>query len=78
MRKRFTKDEKAAFTVGTEVEWRNGSHWHPGTVIREAGRSSDGWDSVIVTNHATTRTVSAGELIDASPTFIRLPAPPAG
>jgi hypothetical protein len=74
MRKRFTRDEKAAFlTPGTDVEWRNGSHWHPGTIMNLGLRVSDGWQCIPLINHADTRTVSPGQRIDAGPTFIRLP-----
>lgn len=33
-RQRFKPRERATFTKGTPVEWLNGSHWQPGTIIR--------------------------------------------
>lgn len=72
MRKRFTPQERADFTPGTRVEWRNGRHWHPGTVVGPLV-TDDGWQSIYVVNHVTTRTVKAGARIDADPTSIRLP-----
>ena len=77
MRKRFTKEEREAFTLGTSVEWRNVTHWHPGTITGPIARV-DGWDELPVTNHADTRTVMPGALILAGPTFVRLPAETAG
>lgn len=73
MRKRFTRDEREAFQPDTRVEWRNVSHWHAGTVIGTPEQDSDGWWSVKVTNHVTTRTVSAGELIISTPGTVRVP-----
>jgi hypothetical protein len=73
MRKRFTRDEREAFQSGTAVEWRNVSHWHVGTVISAPEQGRDGWWFVKLTNHATTRTVSAGELITGTPGAVRLP-----
>ena len=32
-RRRWRPEERALLTVGTSVEWRNGSHWHPATVL---------------------------------------------
>lgn len=57
-RKRFNTDEKSLLTPGATVEWRNGSHWHPGVIVTgEIVTRDTGWQSVLVTNHATTRTV---------------------
>lgn len=72
MRKRFTRDERATFQPGTAVEWRNVTHWHSGTVISVPELGRDGWWHVNLTNHATTRTVSAGDLITGSPGRVRL------
>lgn len=72
-RKRFTAEERVAYTPGTGVEWRNGRHWHPGTVVDAAGVNPDGWWSVPVVNHATTATVSGGERVYPRPGSIRLP-----
>lgn len=76
MRKRFTPAERKQFTPGTSVEWRNGGHWHPGTISGPI-ETNNGWHSIPLTNHADTRTVVSGQRISGSPAFIRLPAPPA-
>ena len=74
MRTKFKAAEREAFTPGTKVEWRNGSHWHPGTVKGEVQVGASGWQSIEVENHATTRTCHKGQVIHAGPTYIRLPA----
>lgn len=74
MRTKFKPEEIEAYTPGTAVEWRNGAHWHPGTVRAGVGSEVDGWQSVMVENHATTKTVHKGQAICAGPTYIRLPA----
>lgn len=71
MRKRFTKEERSTFQPGTRVEWQNGSHWHPATVIDVPKSDSDGWWHVGLTNHAKTRTVSPGEYITGTPGKVR-------
>lgn len=73
MRKRFKPAEREAFAAGTAVEWRNVTQWHPGTVTGPLVKA-DGWEHIPVRNEASTRTVSAGQRIECSPTFIRLPA----
>jgi hypothetical protein len=79
MRRRFTREERAQFVEGAKVEWRNGRHWHPGTITGPIVKD-DVFDRVPLTNHATTRTVSAGDHITGSPTAVRLAplAPPPG
>jgi hypothetical protein len=72
-RKRFTAEERVAYTPATVVEWRNGRHWHPGTVVVGVTRDVDGWESVQITNHATTATVSGGDRVDPRPGAVRLP-----
>ena len=72
-RKRFTAQEKLDFTPDTPIQWRNGSHWHPGTVRGEIATDSDGWARVWIENHATTRTVSKGDCHFSYPGSIRLP-----
>lgn len=77
MRMRFTKAEKAAFTVGTRVEWRNGRHWHPGIVIEPIRKCStgSGFEELGLRHIGrTTATVSTGAYITGSPTAVRLPA----
>lgn len=76
-RKRFTPTERQAFAPGVAVEWRNGRHWHPGTVSGPIVTDSDGWHGVALTNHATTRTCHAGQRITGIPGAVRLPATPA-
>lgn len=76
MRTKFKLAEREAFTIGTAVEWRNGGHWHPGTVRGEFRTSDSGWQSIAVENHDTTKTIHKGQIIHASPTYIRLPAKP--
>lgn len=76
MRMRFTKDEKAAFTPGAQVEWRNGRYWYPGTVLH-APVLADGmkiWHTVVRNDGPTTRTVSHGHVVHAIPTYVRVPA----
>lgn len=73
MRMRFKPEEKAAFTVGAEVEWRNGSTWYPGTVL-EAPQLAPGmaiWHTVVRNDGPNTRTVGNGQIIHAIPTAIR-------
>lgn len=76
MRKRFRKDEREAFQPGVKVEWRNGSHWHPGTVTSVPDTDRDGWGRVMLTNHAQTRTVLTGDVITGTPGSVRLPQIP--
>lgn len=73
-RKRFNAAEREAFTQGTVVEWQNGAHWKPGTVVGPFGTDSTGWPYVPVRNEgATTRTISKGELVWSRPGGVRLP-----
>lgn len=72
VRQRFNKAEREAFVVGTRVEWLNGSHWQPGTIVDNIKKDSIGVWRVGVTNHATTRTVLAGDYISARPGGVRL------
>lgn len=74
MRTRFKPAEIAAYTPGTDVEWRNGGHWHRGTIRGEVQASDSGWQSIAVENHDTTKTIHKGQFIHAGPTYIRLPA----
>lgn len=72
MRMRFTKAERAAFTPGTRIEWRNGRHWHAGVIVGEISRR-DGWDHVGITNQSRTGGVAYGQYLTSSPTHLRLP-----
>jgi hypothetical protein len=74
MRRRFTKAEKAAFTPGTTIEWRNGGHWHPGTVLG-AVKAFQGAPERLPIKHTgrTTATVQTGQYLELSPTSVRLP-----
>lgn len=76
MRTRFRKDETAAFTTGTEIQWRNGSHWHPGIVVDGTVKKDPyGGPFQYITIRNTSRKggVPHGEVMDASPTHVRLP-----
>lgn len=74
-RKRFTADEKAAFTVGAAVEWQNGSHWHPAEITD--GPSQDrmsGWWRVTVRHTGRrTDTIAPGQSVECLPGKVRLP-----
>jgi hypothetical protein len=75
MRMRFTKDEKAAFTVGAEIEWRNGGHWHTGVVIVAISRPHGRFEECGIRHTGrTTSTVSTGAYITGTPTYVRVPA----
>lgn len=52
------------FAIGQAVEWRNGSHWLPGTVTGAQDRDSLGYAFYPLRNTRSTRTVSAGEHIN--------------
>jgi hypothetical protein len=73
---RFNKAEKEAFTVGTAIEWRNGRHWHAGTVVSGISRP-DNFEYIKVRNDSRSGGVMFGEVMSQSPTHIRLPQPPA-
>jgi hypothetical protein len=73
-RKRFKPAEREAFTVGTAVEWCNGAHWKPGTVVGPIGTDSTGLAYVPVRNDAAdTRTISKGEVVWGYPGHVRMP-----
>lgn len=71
-RKRFLASERKAFTVGTQVEWRNGNHWHSATVVEPMGTDIDGWDFLPVRVFYTTRTITKGDVIHAMPSNVRM------
>lgn len=70
-RRRFNRDEQRIITVGANVEWRNGHHWHPGRVV--SGIKADiGWQYVRVEHTGpTTSTVMRGDTIEVYPGSIR-------
>jgi hypothetical protein len=72
-RKRFNAEEKAVIAggPGTDVEWQNVTQWHAARILTGEIITDDGWQSVKVTTLTGTRTVSAGQVIDASPGHIR-------
>jgi hypothetical protein len=65
-RQRFTKEEKAAFTVGAHIEWQNGGHWHPGE-DRQLGT----WHVGIRHTGRRTATLHPGQYITGSPGKVR-------
>lgn len=73
-RRRFTREERAAFTIGARVEWRNGRHWHPATVTGDRDSDSLGWEYVPVKTTASRGSVIRGEVIHGYPGAVRLPA----
>jgi hypothetical protein len=74
-RKRFNRQEREAFTPGTAIEWRNGSHWHPGQITGPITTDVDTWQCVPLEHTGrNTATVSYGNHITASPGTVRLPA----
>jgi hypothetical protein len=73
-RRRFTKEQKAAFTVGARIQWRNGSHWHPGEIMGLLATDSIGKPYYPIRHVGpTTRTVSHGACFWGYPDSIRLP-----
>jgi len=70
VRKRFNADEKALLVTGTEIDWQNGTQWHPGVVLGPM-RTVDGWQEAPMRNLATTRTVSPGDHFLATPGHVR-------
>lgn len=74
-RMRFTRDEKVAFTVGTEVEWQNGGHWHAGLVVEAPHQDPQfGWWQMGVRHTGrSTATIHTGQYITGSPGKVRLP-----
>ncbi len=72
-RRRFTKEEKEAFTVGTAIEWQNGAHWHPGTITAAPHTDSIGsWRVTVTHTGRNTATISRGQRVDPSPGKVRL------
>jgi hypothetical protein len=72
-RMRFTKTERATFTVGTVIEWRNGTHWHPGLVVDPIDTSED-WHRIGIRHTCRrTATISPGQYVRTRPTCVRLP-----
>jgi hypothetical protein len=76
VRMRFTKTERQQFTPGTEVEWRNGTHWHPGVIAGPIYNPDPGdvWQYVPITHKGrSTATLSTGQRVTGRPTTVRLP-----
>ncbi len=77
MRMRFTKAEREAFTVGADVEIRNGRFWYPAIVTGPLGTTPGGTFQEIpcrVTDAAGRKgTVRKGDTWSATPTYIRTP-----
>lgn len=73
-RRRFTAQEKIDFTVGREIEWQNGAHWHAGTITAAPHRDSIGtWRVTISHTGRNTATISRGQRVDPGPGKVRLP-----
>ena len=74
VRQRFKPAEREAFTVGTRVEWLNGSHWQPGEIVGDIAQDDIGlWYCPLVHKGKTTRTISHGAFLHGRPGGIRLP-----
>ena len=73
-RKRFTAAEKIAYVESAAIEYRNGSHWHPARIVGPIATDSIGNLYLPVRVTVTTKTISPGFLIHASPTSVRLVA----
>ncbi len=73
-RKRFTPEEKAAFTVGAKIEWQNGAHWHPGVVLSEPAKDPQlaTWNVGIQHTGRRTATLHPGQYITGSPGKVRI------
>jgi hypothetical protein len=75
-RKRFNREERAAFTVNARIEWRNGSHWHEGRITGPITADVDTWQRVPLEHTGrTTATVSHGQRITGTPGAVRIPGP---
>lgn len=74
MRKKFKPEERAVFTVGAHVEYRNGSHWHPAIVDKPIAKDEwTGADILLVHVTVTTKTISPAWPIEARPGSVRVP-----
>jgi hypothetical protein len=72
-RRRFTAQEKIDFTVGREIEWQNGAHWHTGRIIAAPYRDSIGsWCLTVVHTGRKTATIDKGQRVDPCPGKVRL------
>lgn len=74
-RKRFTREERDALTVGTVIEHQTNGAWRPGvvvgTVVRDAHSGVESIDIRDTGKH--TRTTFPGYTAPARPTNLRLP-----
>jgi hypothetical protein len=74
MRMRFNKVEKAQFTTGAVIEWRNGRHWHPGVVHDGTVQCDHGtFQHILIRNTSRKGGVPHGEIMYGEPTQIRMP-----
>ena len=77
MRKRFNAAERELITSLTgqpgtpPVEWQNVTQWRRGLLIGGITRDADGWETVLVENRDTTRTISAGQRLPVGPGHLR-------
>lgn len=75
-RRTFSIAERATLTPGTPVEYYDAARWWPGTVS-EGPHFDDltGWEAVTVHVNTTLHSpyVETGELLDLSPTKVRIP-----
>lgn len=71
IRTRFTPAERAAFTVGTAVEWLDGTRWKPGTVAGPV-ETLDGQQVIPVRHEGVSRFVNYGEIVEVYPKHVRL------
>lgn len=72
-RQRFKKDEISAFVIDADIEWQNGTHWHPGKVVKPPAKTDLGlWNVGIVHTGRKTATISPGQYVQCSPGKVRL------
>jgi hypothetical protein len=73
-RRRFSAQEKKAFTPGTAIEWQNGSHWHTGTIFAEPKQDdiTGCWRVEIRHTGKRTATIDRGQRVDVLPGKVRL------
>jgi len=71
IRKRFTPAERAAFTIGTPVQWLNSTTWKLGIVAGEI-QVTDGYQELPVQNRSHTGFTRFGETVNVSAKHVRL------
>lgn len=74
-RRTFKAQEKIDFTVGREIEWQNGAHWHTGVITAAPYRHTitGAWHLTIKHTGRNTGTISKGQRVDPYPGKVRLP-----